>query len=98
MIQFRYESEEKYRMNSIDQVKQERQKIIENEEKKPDEQKTKNGEDNKKGEMDEKMEKIIEEEKKALEKIKKKQKMDIEAMIEEQINNEIRNKMMSICT
>ena len=37
------------------------------------------------------MEKIKEEEKKALEKIKKKKKQDIEAMIESQINTEIRN-------
>ena len=39
------------------------------------------------------MEKIREEEKKALEKIKKRQKQDIEAMFESQINNELRVKI-----
>ena len=39
------------------------------------------------------MKKIKEEEEKALEKIKKKQKQDIESMIETQINNELRIKM-----
>ena len=39
------------------------------------------------------MEKIKEEEKKALEKIKKRQKADIEAMIENQINTEMINKI-----
>ena len=73
MIKFRYEAEEKYRNDSINQVKEERQKIIEEEEKKNEEKKNENEKEEKnKDELGEKMEKIKEEEKKALEKIKKK--------------------------
>ena len=43
MVKFRYEAEEKYRTDSINQVKEERAKIIEEEEKKKEE---KNNNDN----------------------------------------------------
>ena len=72
MIQFRYDAEEKYRNESIEQVKAERQKIIEED---TGEDKEKKNEENKEAEnqnqLDEKMKKIKEEEEKALEKIKK---------------------------
>ena len=56
MIQFRYDAEEKYRNASINQVKEERQKIIEEKEKKNEEEhnKTNDGE-NQKDELGEKM-------------------------------------------
>ena len=67
LAKFRYDSEEKYRNESINQVKEERQKIIEEEQKKKEEKNNKNEDENKKGgELDEKMEKIKEEEKKLL--------------------------------
>ena len=93
MIQFRYDAEEKYRNDSIEQVKAERQKIID-EEANSDKDKENKNEENKEAEnqnqLDEKMKKLKEEEEKALEKIKKKQTQDIESMIENQINNELR--------
>ena len=93
MVKLRYDAEEKYREDSINQVKEERQNIIEAEEKK-NEEKTQNNEGDKKNdELGQKMEKIKEDEQLALEKIKKRQKIDIEAMIENQINTEMMNKM-----
>ena len=72
-IQFQYDAEEKYRNDSIEQVKEKRKKIIE-EEKDKEEDDKKNEEKKEvkiQYELEEKMKKIKEEEIKALEKIKK---------------------------
>ena len=78
MIQLRYDAEEKYRNDSINQVKELRAKIIQEENTKFEDKNENTNEEEKKGELEEKMEKIKEEEKKVIEKIKKKQKADIE--------------------
>ena len=88
----RYEANEKFRNDSIDQVKEERSKIIEEMEKKEkDKQEQKNNANNTSGDnentaensgddnkndmaSDEKMEKLFDEQKKLIEKIKKKTK------------------------
>ena len=93
MIQLRYDGEEKYRNDSIEQVKAERKKIMEEATGETDKKQEEKKEAESQNELDEKMKKIKEEEEKALEKIKKKQKQDIESMIETQINNELRERM-----
>ena len=94
LIQIRYDAEEKFREETIKQVKEARTKIIEEEEKKKESStkdmnksnsKYNSGEDD----VDKKWEKILENENKAIEKIKKKQRQNIESMIEEQINKEL---------
>ena len=92
LLKFRYDEDEKYRKDTIEEVKKERKKIIENEKKKKEaqnkkkqneeksknEQSDKSTKDNKNDknadDMDTKLEKLIEAEKKNIEKIKKKQK------------------------
>ena len=74
MIQFRYDSEEKYRNDSIAQVKEARKKIMEEDTGEIDKKDEEKKEEQNQNELDEKMKKIKEEETKALEKIKKKTK------------------------
>ena len=73
MIQLRYDAEEKYRNDSINQVKEARQKIMEEDTSNVDKKNDEKKEEENKNELDEKMKKIKEDETKALEKIKKKQ-------------------------
>ena len=95
LIQIRYDAEEKFREETIKQVKEVRTKIIEDSEKKKEETTKDMNKSTTKGynpggdDVDKKWEKILESEKKAIEKIKKKQRQNIESMIEDQINKEL---------
>ena len=71
MIQLRYDAEEKYRNDSINQVKEARQKIMQEDTSNVDKKNDEKKEEENKNELDEKMKKIKEDETKALEKIKK---------------------------
>ena len=99
LLKFRYESEEKFRKETINQVKEERKIIIESENKKKEEESKKKekekekeqgneeqnnqDEQNDKDDAEKRWEKIIENEKKNIEKIKKRQRQNIETIIEE---------------
>ena len=104
LLKFRYESEENFRKETINQVKEERKVIIESENKKKEEEsKKKENEDqnnkdeqNDKDETEKRWEKIIENEKKNIEKIKKRQRQNIENIIEEQINKELIQKVTEV--
>ena len=58
MIQLRYDAEEKYRNDSINQVKELRAKIIQEENTKFEDKNENANEEEKKGELEEKMEKL----------------------------------------
>ena len=110
----RYDAYEKYRNDSIEQVKEERNKIIEELEKKEQEEKEKeeqkkeninnsgnentaeNSGEETKGDDSAKVDKLFEDQRKLIEKIKKKQKQDITAVIESQIQREITEKQNAI--
>ena len=100
LLKYRYDAEEKFRNETVEQVKQMRKKIIEAQEKKK-EKEEKTAKDNETirtnnagiEDSEKKWEKLIENEKKTIEKIKKKQRQDIETIIEEQINKELMMKV-----
>ena len=83
LIQIRYDAEEKFREETIKQVKEVRTKIIEESEKKKEETTKDMNKSTTKGynpggdDVDKKWEKILDNEKKAIEKIKKKQRQNI---------------------
>ena len=93
LIKLRYDAEEKFRNETIKQAQEERNKIInENEKNKKNENKENNNNDEQPQNKDDdiaKWEKLIENEKKGIEKIKKRQRQNIESLIEEQINKEL---------
>ena len=93
LIKLRYDAEEKFRNDTIKQAQEERNKIIsENEKNKKNENKENNNNDEQPQNKDDditKWEKLIENEKKGIEKIKKRQRQNIESLIEEQINKEL---------
>ena len=110
MIKYRYNAAEKFRIQSINLLKKERQRIIEEEENGPTGETMRNTITNmsrtagiggwSKGTMgfnqtsdDEKMEQILSEQKKAIQKIKQKQRQDIQALIKSQIDKEISEKV-----
>ena len=76
IIKYRYDAEEKFRKETIEQIIKERNKIIEKEKRKDKEKE----EDNEGYEFNENAN-MIEKEKKNIERIKRKQKLDIENMI-----------------
>jgi hypothetical protein len=94
MIKYRYNAAEKFRIQSINLLKKERQRIIDGDEIQQNEDnfrktitsmsKTTGG-FNRGGNVelstDEKMEQILKEQKKAIQKIKQKQRQDIQALI-----------------
>jgi hypothetical protein len=88
---FRYDSLENFRNKTINQVKEKRQNLIEEEENNNINNKYNyNEKDNKnKRKLDPKMEKLLEEQKATIQKIKNKQKYDIEQIIEAQLQKEI---------
>ena len=104
MLKYRYNAFEKFRIQSINLLKKERQRIIEEEEN-PQNTITNNmsrtigigGWSKEKTDnspaFDDKMEQILSEQKKAIQKIKQKQRQDIQAMIKEQIDKEISEKV-----
>ena len=93
LIKLRYDAEEKFRNDTIKQAQEERNKIInENEKNKKNENKENNNNDEQPQNKDDdiaKWEKLVENEKKGIEKIKKRQRQNIESLIEEQINKEL---------
>ena len=111
MVKYRYNAAEKFRIQSINLLKQERQRIIEEEKN----QNTQTGDTMKntitnnmsktigiggwnKGSnvspiFDDKMEQILSEQKRAIQKIKQKQRQDIQALIKSQIDREIMDKV-----
>ena len=95
LFQIRYEAEEKFREETIKQVKEGRKKIIAEESKKKEETSKEMKKSNSKlnnnnnEEVDKKWEKILEKEKRAIEKVQKKQRQNIESLIEGQINKEL---------
>ena len=98
VFQMRFEAAEKFREETIKEVKEVRNKIIEEEgKKKEDTNKEMNKSTSRVGnntdDVDKKWEKVLENEKRAIEKIKKKQRQNIESMIEEQINKELMMKV-----
>ena len=115
IIQYRYNAMEKFRLKSIEDVKKERQNIIdelEYEELDNDDTHRKNftyskgflsaqtqkkykelNSNNNNDEMDKKMEKILYEQKKAIAKIKQKQRLDIQSLIKSQIDRELSEKL-----
>jgi len=98
IIQYRYDAQEKFRNETIEQVKIMRKNIIEAKEKQKEKEEGKTNRDANEtktnmDEVDKKWEKILENEKKSIEKIKKKQRQDIETIIEEQINKELMMKV-----
>ena len=88
---YRYNSLENFRNKTINQVKEKRQNLIEEEENNNINNKYNyNEKDNKnKRKLDPKMEKLLEEQKATIQKIKNKQKYDIEQIIEAQLQKEI---------
>ena len=116
MIKYRYNAAEKFRIQSINLIKKEREKIIDeaNDIKIGDKnsiskntninmyrtQMTSNSKEKWTGsnttageDMDQKMEKIFSDQKKAMMKIKQKQRQDIQALIKSQIDREISEKI-----
>ena len=93
--QYRYDQFEKFRNDTINQVKEARNNIIEAEKEK-EQSKNQSGDTKnsscEKSDRDERMDKLIEQEKKAIEKIKNRQKAEIEAIIETQIKTEMMHK------
>ena len=104
MLKYRYNAFEKFRIQSINLLKKERQRIIEEEEN-PQNNITNNmsrtigigGWSKEKTDnspaFDDKMEQILSEQKKAIQKIKQKQRQDIQALIKMQIDREIMDKV-----
>ena len=93
--QYRYDHMEKYRLESINCVKEQRNKIIEEQEKTQRENKSKlsQKENTNPYSMESRMDGIIENERRAIEKIKLRQKNEIQALIETEVRSElIRNK------
>ena len=105
MIKYRYNAAEKFRIQSINLLKKERQRIIDGDEIPQNEDNfrktvtsmSKTGGFNRIGNVelstDEKMEQILKEQKKAIHKIKQKQRQDIQALIKLQIDKEISEKI-----
>ena len=110
MIKYRYNAAEKFRIQSINLLKKERQRIIEEEDHIPTGETMRNTATNMSKTMgtgrwtkgsgeqtpiynDEKMEQILSEQKKAIQKIKQKQRQDIQALIKSQIDKEISEKI-----
>ena len=106
MLKYRYNAAEKFRIQSINLIKKERQRIMEEDEVSPDglrrtltnmSRTAGSGGWNKVTDTsslpDDKMEQILMEQKKAIQKIKQKQRQDIQAMIKEQIDKEISEKV-----
>ena len=108
MLKYRYSAAEKFRMQSINLLKKEREKIIEEENiqntiESTDKENFRKTHSTSRGiggrgwtrinsesSVDEnKMEKILSEQKRAIQKIKQKQRQDIQALIQSQINKEI---------
>ena len=86
ILQYRYDAEEKFRNDTIEQVKKMRQNIIQTKEKQKEKEESKTNRDGNEtktnmDDVDKKWEKILENEKKSIEKIKKKQRQDIETII-----------------
>lgn len=87
--QFRYDHFERLRKSSVESVIKERSEII----KKQSEQRSTSVETGKvSSTLDQRMEKMIEEEKKMIDRIKRKQKLDIQSMIEMKIKAEMMKK------
>ena len=121
MQKYRYNASEKFRIQSINTIKQERQKIIEEAEEIKNEKdnnnnttepyrntnsnmsktylttnskdKWANANTTSGDDMDQKMDQIFAEQKKAMLKIKQKQRQDIQALIKSQIDREISEKI-----
>ena len=110
MIKYRYNAAEKFRIQSINLLKRERQRIIEEEENGQTGETLRNTLTNMsrtagtggwtKGALgfnqtsdDEKMEQILSDQRKAIQKIKQKQRQDIQALIKSQIDKEISEKI-----
>ena len=110
MIKYRYNAAEKFRIQSINLLKRERQRIIDEEENGPTGETLRNTLTNMsrtagtggwtKGALgfnqtsdDEKMEQILSDQRKAIQKIKQKQRQDIQALIKSQIDKEISEKI-----
>ena len=107
MIKYRYNAAEKFRIQSINLLKKERQRIIDGDEIPQNDDAFRKtitnmsrtattGNWNKGANVelstDEKMEQILKEQKKAIQKIKQKQRQDIQALIKLQIDKEISEK------
>ena len=95
--QYRYDHMEKYRLESINCVKEQRNKIIEEQDKNRLENKSKVSQKDKENanpySMESRMDGIIENERRAIEKIKLRQKNEIQSLIETEVRSElIRNK------
>jgi hypothetical protein len=106
MLKYRYNAAEKFRIQSINLIKKERQRIMEEDEVSPDglrrtltnmSRTAGSGGWNKVTDTsslpDDKMEQILMEQKKAIQKIKQKQRQDIQALIKLQIDKEISEKI-----
>ena len=106
MLLYRYNSSEKFRIQSINLIKKERQRIIEEDEMSPTDIQRKTISNMSKTvgiggwtrgnidmSLDDKMEQILSEQKKAIQKIRQKQRQDIQALIKSQINKEISDKI-----
>ena len=93
LINFRYEQEDKFRLAMIKLAAEERNKIIEKEE----EKKVKIDNEQKKmlvqNSLEKKWKKILENEKKNFEIAKRKQQMEIQSIIEDEIKKEIKEKL-----
>jgi len=84
---YRYEAYEKFRNKTIEKLKEERKNIIENQG-----EDFENEEEKEKEEEDPKMKRIIQKQKDTIQKIKNKQKHDIQGMIEASLQKEMMNK------
>ena len=111
MIKYRYNAAEKFRIQSINLLRKERQRIIEEEENNIQTgEALRNGTKNmsktigiggwskgmgesSQSPSDDKMEQILSDQKKAIQKIKQKQRQDIQALIKSQIDKEISEKI-----
>ena len=109
MVKYRYNAAEKFRIQSINLIKKERQRIIEEENNQTGETLrntitnmsrtvgvggwTKASGEISPSSNDDKMEQILVEQKRAIQKIKQKQRQDIQALIKSQIDKEISEKI-----
>ena len=93
MLKFHYEGREKIRINTINNVKKERQKIIKEEEKyrtmKKAKTRYKNSKSLEKSEEDKRRNKMIQDGKKTIELVLKRQRLNIKNILEEQINKDL---------
>jgi len=86
--ELRFNAAEKYRKESLQLAIDQREKIINDEIKKNNENKNNMTQGNFQSTGDEKMDKLLEEQKKQMEKIKNKQRQEISQIIEEQFKRE----------